>query len=522
MKSKAKRAMALALAAVVTIAASGCGKKVAKEIELGTGEMPKELTVFAPISALATKAGATDKNDILAFQLAEEATGCHINWINPSEVAFEEQFKLLLASGNYPDIIHYFWDTVPGGMQQYVDDGVIIPITDLLEFMPNFKKFGEENPEIKKQYSVGGEIFHVPVLRGDNELRVFLGPEIRQDWLDKLGLEMPTTTDELYDVLKAFKTQDPNGNGKNDEIPFTGMLGDSITFGVANLVWAFDTHYDFYVKDGKITHGMLEDNMKDALRYLNKLYEEELLDVDYLINDQEKYDNKIMNDRAGFFFGIQPSKYYNNMNDGTKLVKAVPYIGGKCFNPIYLSNLCSQGAAITTACKNPSGAAAWLDFFFSEKGVEISNFGREGFTYNVENGKRVLDNEYIFNNPDGIERKDICAKSFISATTDFPTIQTWEYYSQTLEKWGRDAIVDWYNSADTTGALPPITFTNEEKDVMGKISSDITTYVSEVINNMIIGRTDISEFDNVKKKLREMGMDELIKIYNDAYERYNK
>ena len=522
MKSKKKRVVALALLAAVITTASGCGKKEEKKIEIGTGKMPDELTVFAPISALATKAGAEDKNDILAFKLAEEKTGCHINWINPSEVALEEQFKLLLTSGNYPDIIHYYWNTLPGGMQQYVDDNVIIPISDLLDFMPEFKKFGEENPEIKKQYTENGVIYYLPVLRGNNELRVFLGPEIRQDWLDKLGLKMPETTDELYEVLKAFKTQDPNGNGKNDEIPFTGMLGDSTTFGVANIVWAFDTHYDFYVKDGKVTHGMMEDNMKDALTYLNKLYNEELLDADYLINDQEKYDNKIMNDKSGFFFGVQPSKYYNNMNDGTKLLKAVPYIGGKCFNPIYLSNFGNGASVITTSCKNPSGAAAWLDFFYSEEGINISNFGQKGLTYDEVDGKRVLDHEYIFNNPDGLERKDICAKSFISATTDFPSIQTWEYYSQTLEEWGKNAIEDWYNSADTSGALPPIIFTNEEKEVMGKISSDIITYVSETINNMIIGRVPVSDFENVQAKLKDMGMDKLLKIYNDAYERYNK
>ena len=521
---KGLRNMALAgLALTLALTASGCRENTKAEKNAGDGKIPETLKIFAIQNSLAAQAGAEDRNGILAYQLMEEKTGCHVEWINPSPVAAQEQFNLMIASGEYPDIIEYYWQDIEGGAQQYVDDGVLVSISDYIDNMPNFKKFNKENPLIAAQYQdVDGNMIYAPCIRKDDELRVYLGPMIRQDWLDKLGLKMPTTTDELYNVLKAFKTGDPNGNGKADEIPFTGIDANSITYGISNIVWAFDTHYDFYVKDGKVTHGIMENNFKEALKYMNKLFAEGLIDPDYMINDEQKYDSKVINDKSGFYFGVQPSFYYNNMNPEKQHVVAVPYIGGKCNNPAYLSNLCGNGAAITTACINPSGAAKWLDEFYSEEGTTIANFGKEGKTYNVVDGKKVLDREYVFNNPEGLERKNVCAKSFIGATTDFPCFQLWDYYSQTLEKWGTDAIEVWYKSGDTSSALPVLQFTSDENRELSKIQSDINTYLSEFVNNVIVGRVSADTFEKAQSTVVGMGMDKVLKIYNDAYSRYLK
>ena len=523
MKKNFKKAILLVLAMVMIIASfAGCGEKEVAE-KVAEGEMPKKLTVWASLGSLAAQAGAEDRGDILAYQLVEEATGVEVEWISPSEIAQQEQFNLLIASGEYPDVINYFWGSIDGGAQQYVDDGVIVPISDYLDFMPNLTKFKEERPDIVKQMTDAQDnILYLPTLRKDDELTVFVGPAIRQDWLDKLGLEMPTNTDELYDVLKAFKTQDPNGNGQADEIPFTGMLAEYPAFGIGNILWAFGTHYDFYVKDGKVVFGFMEDEMKEGLTYLNKLYDEGLLDPDYLINDQEKYDSKIMNDKSGFYYAIQPSKYYNNMNDGTRHIVGVPYFDGKCYNTMYSSNLGGAGAAITTANENPSGTAKWLDFFYSEEGTIIANFGKEGMTYNIEDGKYVLDREYVFNNPDGLERKNVCAMSFIGATTDFTGFQLWDYYNQTLEPWGKDAIEVWHNSADRTGILPALSFTPDENRVLSKYMNDIKTYAVELLNNIIVGRAEVDELEKGKEMLTKMNIEEVLKVYNDAYARFIK
>lgn len=517
-----KRVLAVSLAAVI-LAFSGCAKEETKEVSVGTGEMPKELSVFASLGSLASNAGANDRGDILAYQIAEEKTGCKINWISPPDSARAEQFNLLIASGDLPDIIQSGWRDVTGGSEMYVEDGVIVPMDDYFDYMPNYKAFLDSNPEIAKQIKeADGSINFAACLRADDELRVFVGPTIRKDWLDKLGLEMPTNTDELYNVLKAFKTQDPNGNGKNDEIPMSGQKSSDDAWGIANLAWAFNTHWDFYVKDGKITHGILEPEMKPALDYIAKLYAEGLIDKDYLVHDADTYHGKVLNDKSGFFFGIQPSRYYTTLNDGTKSLAAVPYFDGLCYNPLYVKNLTGNEAAITTACKNPSGAAKWLDWFYSEEGITAFNFGIEGKTFNYEDGKRVLDQEYVFNNPDGLESKEVCAKSFIGATTDFPGLQLWEYYNQTLQPWGKDAIEVWTKSADLTNVMPNLTLTTEEKSEISDELTTIRTYISEQIDSIILGRTTTDELGKIKEQVNKMGMEKVLKTYNDAYVRYNK
>lgn len=523
MKNNLKRAMLLMMALVMLVTMAGCGGKDEEATTVAEGEMPEKLTVWASLGNLAAQAGAEDRGDILAYQLIEEKTGVEVEWICPSEIAQQEQFNLLIASGEYPDVINYFWGTIDGGAQQYVDDGVIVPLSDYLDYMPNLSKYKEEKPAIVKQITdAEDQILYAPTLRKDDELTVYVGPAIRQDWLDKLGLEMPTNTDELYEVLKAFKTQDPNGNGQADEIPFTGILAEYPAFGIGNILWAFGTHYDFYLKDGKVVYGFLEDEMKEGLSYLSKLYAEGLIDPDYIINDEEKYDSKIMNDKSGFYYAIQPSKYYNNMNDGTRHIVAVPYFDGKCYNTMYNSNTGGAGAAITTANKNPSGTAKWLDYFYSDEATIITNFGKEGMTYNLEDGKYILDREYVFNNPNGLERKNVCAMSFIGATTDFTGFQLWDYYSQTLEPWGKDAIEVWNASADKSNILPKLSFTVEENRTLSKYMNDIKTYSAEVLNNIIVGRNDVESLAEAKATLEKMHIDEVLKVYNDAYARFLK
>lgn len=520
-KTLLKKALPIVMAASVAISMAGCDGSVEVERKSGSGEIPKNLTAFGSISENQIKGGAQTRADLLPYKRAEEITGCKVEWTSPTNSARTEQFNLMIASGNYPDLIVNYWNSATDGAKQYAEDGVIVPISDYLDYMPNFKKFIDENPDVAKQFTeADGTIYYAPSIRKDPELRTYVGPTIRKDWLDKLGLSMPTNTDELYEVLKAFKTQDPNGNGEADEIPFAGIGGDSWSFGIGNILNAFNAHYSFYIKDGKIVHGMMEDEIKPGLEYMAKLYSEGLIDPDYLINDQEKYDGKILNDRSGFFFGVQPTTYYKTLNDGTKQLVGVPYFGGICYNQEYRGDMCGEQVAISTSCENPEGAARYLDWFYSEEGMEAMSFGIEGTTYHKVDGKRVIDEEYVFNNPNGLESSVICATTFFSSYANFAGFQLWELYSQTLSPWGRDAIKVWNESADITNAMPPLKFTSDEAEEMSDDLLTIVTYVSEQFNSIIIGRRSVDDLDEIRNELNNMGMEKILKIYNDAYARY--
>ena len=126
---------------------------------------------------------------------------------------------------------------------------------------------------------------------------------IRQDWLDKLGLDMPETLDDWYNVLKAFKTQDPNGNGKADEIPLTATFNvrDIYRFGEAfGLYRSGNAECRWDVDDeGKIYFKDTTEEFKKTLEFLNKLYAEGLLDPEYSMAAYDRTTEKINRDLLG-------------------------------------------------------------------------------------------------------------------------------------------------------------------------------------------------------------------------------
>lgn len=524
-----KKIFLAGLAVVVAITSAGCsGGKEQVSIDSGSGEIPESLTIFANIAPNALKAGAKDNNDTLYFQLMEEHTGCHVEWIHPASGATDEKFNLIIASGNLPDMMVYNWSGVAGGAKSFAENEVIIPLKDLIkENMPNLSAYMEENPHIAKQFmDDSGEIYYIPFIRKDEQLKVYQGPQIRKDWLDKLGLEQPETPEELYEVLKAFKTQDPNGNGKADEIPMSGVKFENTSQAVGNLLWMFGTTNDFYIEKGKVKYGVMEDSYEEGIKYISKLYKEGLIDKDYLVNDRSKMDGKFMNNQVGFVYSLQPGNYYTNMNgSGAEVIgikhPAAKGVANNVFDAAYVQDATGTSIAITTANKNPAGSLKWLDQFYGEEGVTIMNYGKEGLTfeYNEEGFPEFTD--YIFNNPDGKNLQEIGAVSLGTYQSSFPTLQEWNYYEQILTPWGKDSIENWSSSAKIEGIMPSLSFTEEETETITQNMSQIQTYVSEKVNKIVIGNADVSELSEIRERVKKMGIEEVIEIYENALERYN-
>lgn len=495
---------------------AGCAKKETTDVQ-NNGDIPETLSIYTPLGIHAMQAGARSNNDIIPFQLMEELTGCHVEWVHPSSTAGEEAFTLMVASGDLPDMIVHNWSTVTGGVQSYIDEKVIIPLTSYIEdYMPSLKAFNEERPDVKKEYTLdNGEVYYIPFVRKDAPLRVYTGPQIRMDWLEKLNLEVPKTADELYEVLKAFKTQDPNGNGVADEIPLSAVGFEDQRWGLGWLSWSFGMPYDFYLKDGKIHYGALEDEFVNALAYMAKLYSEGLIDSDYLLNDRSKVDGKVLNDIVGVLYSFQPTNFANN----GKAVLGIPHLKGadgksRSYHSDYASNTVSRSIAITTANKNPIGSAKWLDAFYSEKGSEYMNFGQEGVSFEWQDGYPKLigpaldpDTKYLY---------------LGTMESSFPALQDWRYYEQVLSEAGRTSIDTWAESGDISGIVPPVSFTDEETENITRVMSQVETYVLEAINKTITGNASVADFENAQEQIRSMGIESVLKNYNDAYVRYQK
>ena len=524
------RGIAAGLAAVVTaMGCAGCGGagNSASEVNL-EGDIPQTLSIFSNVGANLSAAGGSTFNDCLTFQLLEEKTGCHVEWDHPANGAAQERFNLMIVSGELPDAIVYTWGTVNGGAQSYVDDGVIVDLTPYIETcMPNFSKFMEEHPELKKDIvDDSGHIYSIPYIRQDKELCVYQGTRIRQDWLDKLNLKAPTTTDELYTVLKAFKTQDPNGNGQADEIPMAGVKFEDNGQGVGNLLWAFGTTYDFHVKDGEVVYGPLTDEFREGLDYIAKLYSEGLIDPDYLSDTRAKMEAKWTQDKVGFGFGYQPSTYYSSMNDGVRKVAGIGALKSNAdgtnysFNSEYIRQVSTARFAVTSENENVAGTLKWLDELYGEEGIVMGNYGKEGLSFDYVDGEPVF-NDYIFNNPNGKTSAHMFGLTCGVQSSNFPMIQTWDFYKQTLQPWGVEAIQNWVaDDADTSRILPALSLTGDESETYSRIMNTVKTYMLEEANKVITGRASVADWDAVINQMKNVGIEEAIEIQNAAYQRY--
>lgn len=517
-----KKTAALILAIATFGSLTGCsGNKSPDNVELDS------ITVFNEKSASLTD-DMKDYNDVLSFQMMEEATGLHIDWSIPPATGLEEKFNLMITSGEYPDAITYNWKKL--NCKEYAEDGVIISLNELIdENMPNLKKIFDENPEIKQlTMSADGSIYYLPYIRLDKELCIFSGPVIRYDWLEKLGLDVPKNADELLKVLRAFKTSDPNGNGKADEIPMTGMKSTPNVMSITNLLWMFDTYYGFYLDGDKVKYGPMEDNFIEGIKYIRQLYSEGLIDGDYLLQDRTGLDAKVTNDTVGFAYHYQPTKFADTMRDIDPEfeLKGIPHFENKnkekkCYDSSYILRVLDKGTAITTSCKNPADVLKKLDWLYSEAGIEAMNFGKEGVTFEAKDDKKVF-TEKITNNDEGLSMNQACGKYLGAFNSYFPAVQLWDSYSNSLSPEGVEAIGTWADGVDTSGALATLSFDYDENEVIKYNMSQIQTFVNEKIDRIILSKEGEEMLEGIREKIKEMGIDEVIDIYQAAYDRNMK
>lgn len=222
----------------------------------------------------------------------EEHTNVHIEWQHAPRDGGAEKRSLLLASGDYPEIFISEVNMRKEEELRYGSQGIILDLSDLIdEWGFYIKKAFADEPWLRSALTTpDGEIYSVPGLElGCFHCDFSQKMWINQVWLDKLGLDTPETTDEFRDVLKAFKTQDPNGNGKADETPLmfatTGWHADGIGYLMGSFIYhpglssdSGSQQFYFTVKDGQFEFTANQPAFRDGLRYIRKLVTDGLLD----------------------------------------------------------------------------------------------------------------------------------------------------------------------------------------------------------------------------------------------------
>lgn len=516
------KSIGAAVAAVVFMAAalSGCGGPV----ETAQGQERIELTWWT----INHQAGLLSSyQEVEAFQTMQERSGIQIQFIHPAEGQATSQFNVMISSGDYPDIIDWNWDTeYPGGVNKAASDGVIIELNDYMPYAPNYSALLEQNPEMKKNVqTTDGAIMTFNSIKDDIKINSYFGPCIRKDWLDRLGLAVPQTIDEWHNVLQAFRSGDPNGNGKADEIPLTDDQERRLQYLSAAFGCLKGTFYE--KQPGQMVYGSIQPEYKEFLQTMHDWYQEGLLDPEFASSSRTNTDAKVLDGTAGAFVGYSGSQIGNYLteNPESNIVGApwpkgpagISYIGApqmlKTVQPGY-------GSAISTANRHIKETMAFLDWNYSEEGILRQNWGVEGETYQkTDQGYQFTD--FVLHNPEGKSPIDVMSRYALTTTGGFGKIMNGDAYvnvMQTFEQ-QKEASRLW-TQGDTSLLMPPYPLTAEESLRISAIMTEAQLYENEMYTKMIMGIEPISKFEEYVARMKEIGVEEAAALHGAAWARY--
>ena len=394
-----KRVVSLLIAAIMIFALVGCGGG-------GTSSAPEDfdnapVIRFAVMNSYEKKLGAAgdDPFDNPYIRYIYEKTGIRVEPVllssNDSEAS--QQLAVKRAGGEQIDLI-LDWDI----RQAYMQSGLTIKINDLLEkykkLIPNLLENIPE--EAWNGLSKRGEIWGIP------GRYVFPNPDIkyifvRKDWMDKLGLKMPTNTDELGEVMRAFTEDDPDGNGVKDTCAFVHK-GDNTVNSLLRF-FGCDSWGETYV-NGRFENGVMTDRARKALEVLRKWDKAGYINHDG-IADNKAHDNLISSNKAGMVIG-SPDKllnYKDALHDNgfteaewalcnTQIVSSED---GIFWGYAQKGKNHASATSITSMAKDYESIFKLLNWVYSEEGTFFLSYGLEGREYNMVDGKPQRDENYV-------------------------------------------------------------------------------------------------------------------------------
>ncbi|WP_105614610.1 extracellular solute-binding protein [Vallitalea okinawensis] len=466
--------------------------------------------------------GSSEINPIL-YQDLEEKTNVHIEWEAVIEDAWKEKKGLLFASGDLPDIFIGAGVLSNSDVLKYGTQGLLVPMEGLIdEYGLNLTKVFEEHPQVKlASIAPDGHIYGGPSFDRGFPITTSAPLYMNKEWLDTLNLEVPTTTEEFYHVLKAFKENDPNGNDKSDEIPLTFNNNNiSDLFGSFGVVDDHKTH--IAVNDGKVVYTAVLSEYKEAITYFNRLFQEGLIDPEAFTQDGSVLKGKTKGEeRIIGAFQSWRSTGWRRSEEDNDYVAISPLAGpnGDQLWPLMGSKVARGGGVITSQCEVPEIAMRWIDALYEPDfavqaslqyyiGVHMEKNDDDtlSITKIPERGNKEDDKYFPWNG----HRVFVMTKSNGDRFIDKP--------AHIIEKQELDQLYNAYYPEET---YPDVFFTLEENERISQLSADINTYANENYARWMMEGGIDEEWDDYVEKLYDMGLDEYIKIYQSALDRYN-
>lgn len=532
MKKTISMILSLALMLTLVLTASGAlaDDNVNKE-GLPIVKEPITVRVMAPKSPL-----HGDFNEMWAVDKIEELTGIRLVFETVEEAGWLEKKNLVLASGEYPDM--FLTHITLNDAMIYGPQGIFVPLSDYYdEYAPNLAEFYKNDPDAFKSLALDDGKIYMQSNPINNDWDNVRGPRnINVKWLENLGLEMPTNTDELYSVLKAFKEQDPNGNGEADELPFT-FYYDAKNYGVG----AFDpvlaafglVDYKHDLIDGQYVYVPLHENYRSYLEYMHKLMNEGLLDKEIFTQTTEQVQAKYRSKLVGFGISPHDTRIADLNEYVTEIDQIQPLTSPANDTPMWLQGQpvgTTNGFAITDKCENVEACIRLLDFFMTQEGTLIAKGGpllgeleeKSGLEYEIDE-----EGNYHFTPYFDAEKWDSFYHFRTYNIPPLPFMNTNFQISITVlsDPMYRKMFDDVQNSMVPEvmrRGYPTLAFSEDAIDELTMLEVAANTYADQMMAKFITGDVDLNDetWADYLKTMDSMGAETIQKLRQEAYDNW--
>lgn len=570
MKKRGKRFIWLIMAAMLAaVAITGCkGKETAKSTQGGVtkeaaskGAASKGTENNKLVVAIQTNSFVTDYDKNYLTQYLEKKLNMDIEFYQLPAATDEVRTKVSLmatSNANLPDVLIVANSLSPETILEYGSSGLFLPLNQYTEDaskMPNYATIPDVDRKVMEtaQTMADGNMYSLsqfePETWNVTPYRMF----INRTWLDKLGLQMPRTTDDLETVLKAFHDKDPNGNGRQDEIGVYGYqaggYGQNITAALMNSFefWNGDSINGGLAlsEDGKnVIAPFTQDGWKKGLIYMNRLYKEGLLSPETFTDDDTQFKATLNGESnvVGLTSMGSLSNYPDARNNKNflemQLIEPLTGPDGKCYTP-YTDYSPNQDFFIFSGCKNVDLAIKFADEFYNPESSIIARFGEKGVDWTDDpNVLKGMTNAYV-----SAGLYDHVTLAHISNYWSEPAAKTWHdigprYASLEAMNTAANGVVPYdpkdrsqlvdknyqmYFDKHPKYTLPLLHYTQDEATGITEALSNIPSYVKQTMAEFITGARDIDGgWNTYLSELKGMGLDDWLTAAQAAYGRADK
>lgn len=502
-----------------------CLSSALGEVSFPLTEEPVTLKIMARTNSFYPNQNLGEVQNMIEY---EKMTGVHIEWENIDPSVFTNTVASAIASDTLPDII--FKGNITN-VQQYEwgEEGVLVDLAPYLEeYAPNFYKLMKQYPDIEMAITApDGAIYGLPQIVLSPAMRVPTKMFINNKALSATGMELPTTVDELYDLLVAMRDSDFNGNGEADEIPLIAssnwlyryFLG---SFGLRTR-GAHHQTVDVDLETGELRVFAQDEKYRKFLETMHKFYSEQLIYQEIYTEGTNQESILASEGRLGIILDTTLNAVPTQvMPDWSGLKWQISGPDGYDLSSEIRSNLHTEGNfVITDACENVELALQWVDYFYSEEGSMLYHVGVQGVNWEEkEDGTLGFTEETLAS-----RTPDMTQDSFLAQFSLWPGGRNPSVMGDKL--WGGEYEQE---PADTAAALieyasdtiwPIIAWTPEENEVLATVETDIQSYITSATAQAITGEIEITDdwWNEFVSRIDAMGADKLLDAYASALTR---